>query len=50
MHLKIKHFHFTMKKKDKDEDDVRDENGLINYRELEKQFLSKRRDINDEFV
>ena len=35
---------------DKDEDDIRDENGLISYKKLERLFFSKRRDISDELV
>ena len=35
---------------DKDEDDVKDENGLINYKKVERLNFSKRRDIIDELV
>ena len=35
---------------DKDEDDIRDENGLIKCKKLERLFFFKRRDINDELV
>ena len=34
----------------KDENDISDENGLINYKKLERLIFSKRRDINDELV
>ena len=35
---------------DKDEDDIKDENGLINYKKLERLIFSKRRDIYNELV
>ena len=35
---------------DKDEDDIKDENGLINYKKLERLIFSKRRDIYNDLV
>ena len=35
---------------DKDENDIWDENGLIDYKKLERLIFSKRRDINDKLV
>ena len=32
----------------KDEDDIRDGNGLINHKKLERLIFSKRKDMNDE--
>ena len=38
-------FHEENMFEDKDEDDIRDENGLINYKKLEKLIFWKRREL-----
>ena len=35
---------------DKGEDDIRNENCFVNYKKLERQIFSKRRDINDGLI
>ena len=43
-------YHKENMSEDKDEDYIRDKNGLINCKKLERLIFSGRRDINDELV
>ena len=45
--LKIKYFHEDSRFKDNNENDIRDNNGLIDYENLNRLINLKRRSIND---